>query len=108
MVGRHDRIARDPLVVVVLRGVHVAYRVAIDDNLCSRIAVRFEQHRIHIGARCHTSGLRLQCLGAADLAAIAGYGAVERHVLWLERRYTDIAAPQHAAQRSGQRALASV
>ena len=88
MRGQH-RVHRDTLVVVVGRRLQVADSAAMDDHLCPRVAVGLEQDRIEIGMWCDPGSLRLQRLGAADLAAVNGHGGVQCHVLRLERRDGD-------------------
>ena len=83
-------------------------RVAVDDDLRAAVAGRFEQDRIEVDARVDARGDRLQRLRAANLAAVHGDRAVERHVLRLERRDPHAAAPRKTAQARDQRAFAGV
>ncbi len=92
-VGIQHRHLRGLLVVAVCQRFHVADGVALDDHLRTAIAVRFQQHRVVIGVRFDTAGGGLQRLGTADLAAVGGDGAVQRHVLRLERRHAHALAP---------------
>jgi hypothetical protein len=96
------------LVAVVIPRLQVADGVALDDDLGAGIAVGLEQHRVHVAVRREAAGLRLHRLGAADFAAVHGHGAVERHVLRLERRHTETAPGKDAADARHQRALAGV
>ncbi len=71
----------------------LGHRAAMDDHLGADVGVRLEQHRVHVGVRRQPTGLGLDRLGAADLAAVGGDRAVQRHVLRLERH--------HARRRAG-------
>ena len=62
-----------------------AEHAALHHHLRADLALRFQQHRIHVDARRHAGRPRLQRLGAADLAAIGRDGGIVRHVLRLER-----------------------
>jgi hypothetical protein len=46
--------------------------------------------------RFETAGLCLHRLRAADLAAVDGDGAVQRHILWFEWRDFNTAPREHA------------
>ncbi len=105
--GQHG-LHGDGLVIMVGNRVHAGHRTAMDDHLGAGVAVGFEQHRVHVGVRRQATGLGLHRLGPADLAAVGGHGAVERHVLRLERHHADALAQQPAAQGSHQGALAGV
>ncbi|CAB5603692.1 Uncharacterised protein [Pseudomonas aeruginosa] len=107
-MGSQHRFHRHALVVVVGGGVHAGHRAAMDDHLGADVGVRLEQHRVHVGVRRQPAGLGLDRLGAADLAAVGGDRAVQRHVLRLERHHRDAAPGQPAAQRGHQGALAGV
>ena len=62
-----------------------AVDAALHHDLCADLALRLQQHRIHVHARRHPRRARLQRLGAADLAAIGRHRGIVRHVLRLER-----------------------
>ena len=51
-------------------GAAVARHAAAHDELRAGLALRFEQHRVHMHAGRGAAGQRLQRLGAADLPAI--------------------------------------
>ena len=53
--------------------------------ICAPSRSRLQQHGVHVDARRHARGARLQRLGPADLAAVGCHGGVVRHVLRLER-----------------------
>ena len=107
-VGFEHRRAGDLLVVVVGHRVHVADGAALDDHLGAGIGVGLEQHRVHVGVRRQARGLGLHRLGAADLAAVGGHRAVERHILRLERHHADALAFEPAAEGGHQGALAGI
>ena len=98
----------DRLVLVVVARVHVRAHPAVDHDLGARVAGRFQQHGIEVRVGFEARGQRLQRLRAPDLAAVRRHGAVQRHVLRLERRHAHAAPAQQAAQRRHQRALAGV
>ena len=80
----------------------------MDDDLRCALGLRFEQHRVEVHARRQTGGLRLQRLGAADLAAVRAGGRVVGHVLRLEGRRANTAAARDTQQRRDQHGLADV
>jgi hypothetical protein len=96
------------LVPVIGDGVEIGQGAAVDNHLRAGVAAGFEQHRVHVGVRFQAAGLGLHRLGPADFAAVHGDGAVERHVLRLERRHGHVAPVQHAAQPRHQRGFAGV
>ncbi|MCY1173601.1 hypothetical protein D9M73_137670 [compost metagenome] len=102
------RLHGDDLVIVVRHRVHAGDRAAVDDDLSAGVAIGLEQHRVHVGVRRQSSGLGLNRLSPADLAAVGGHGTVERHVLRLERHHRHALAQQPAAQRGHQGALAGI
>ncbi|MNJ28971.1 hypothetical protein D3C77_235270 [compost metagenome] len=108
LMRRQHRLHGDDLVVVVRHRVHAGDRAAMDDDLSAGVAIGLEQHRVHVGVRRQPSGLSLNRLGPADLAAVLGHGTVERHVLRLERHHRHALAQQPAAQRGHQGALAGI
>ena len=62
-----------------------ADHAALHHDLRADLALRLQQHRVHVHGRRHARRAGLQRLGAADLAAVRGHGGVVRHVLRLER-----------------------
>ena len=91
------RLHRPRLVRVVIAGVEIAQRLAVDDHLRTLVGGGLEQHRIEVRVRLQAGRLRLQRLGAADLAAIDGDRRIERHVLRLEWRNAHATAVEDAA-----------
>ena len=57
-----------------------------DDDLRSGLALRLQQHGIHMDGGSQTGGARLQRLSEPDLAAIFRHRGIIRHVLRLEGR----------------------
>ncbi len=78
------------------------------DDLRAIIALRLEQHRIHIDACRQTRGPRLQGLRTADFAAIHRHGGVIRHILRLERRNANAAIGEGARQSRDDERFADV
>ena len=60
---------------------------ALHHELRADLALRLEQHRVHMHGGRDARGARLQRLGAADLAAVLRHRCVVRHVLRLERQH---------------------
>jgi hypothetical protein len=85
-----------------------APRAAEHDHLRRAVALRLEQHRVHVDGRGHAGGHGLRGLRAADLAAVVGDGGVVRHVLRLERRHAQPRAREDAAERGDEGRLAGV
>ena len=108
LIRFEHRLHRPRLVLVIGDGVEILQRPAVDDDLRALVGVRLQQHRVEIGMRLQAGSQRLQRLRAADLAAVDGDGRIQGHVLRLERRNTDAAALEDAAQRRHQRALAGI
>ena len=83
---------------VVVAGVGVPSDPSLDDHLRSHVRGGLEQHRIHVDAGGDARGLRLEGLGAADLAGAAGTvvgnGGVDFHNFPADRR-VDIAGGLH-------------
>ena len=73
--------------VLIGGGLGAAMNAALHHDLRADLALRLEQHRVHVHARRHLRGARLQRLGAADLAAVRRHRGVVRHVLRLERAH---------------------
>ena len=107
MRGQH-RLHRDGFVIVVSHRVHAGHGAAVNNHLRTGVAVRFEQHRVHVGVWRQPRGLRLNRLCASDLAPLGGHGTVERHVLRLERHHADALAGHPATQRRHQRTFTGV
>jgi len=99
---------RARLVLVVVAGVQIGVRLAVDDHLSALVGRRLQQDRVEVDVRRHPCGEGLQRLGAADLAAVDGDRRVERHVLRLERRDAHAAPGQDAADGRGEDRLAGV
>ena len=108
LIGRHHRRLRDALVLVIGARVHGADGMAVNDDLRADIGVGFEQHRVHVAVGRKAAGPRLHRLSTADLTAIHGDRAIERHVLRFERRDACAATREQPAQARDQRALSRV
>jgi hypothetical protein len=91
---------------LVRAGLELGARLPEHHELSARVACRLEQDRIHVGKRSGPRRNRLERLRAADLAAVGGKRAVERHVLRLERRDAPSAPRERAADPGDERALA--
>jgi hypothetical protein len=85
-----------------------AQRAAEHHDLRRPVALRLEQHRVHVDRGRDARGERLRGLRAADLAAVVGDGGVVRHVLRLERRHAQPRAREDAAERGDEGRLAGV
>ncbi|MNF88370.1 hypothetical protein D3C84_708630 [compost metagenome] len=96
-VGGQHGLHRDGFVVVIGHGIHGGHGTAMDDHLGTGVAVGLEQHRVHVGVRFQPRRLGLHRLGAADFAAVCRHGAVEGHVLRLERHHAYTLASDPAA-----------
>jgi antitoxin CptB len=72
--------------------------LALAPQLGADIALRLQQHRVHVDGRRGAAGHGLQRLGAADLAAVGGDGGVVGHVLRLERPHDQAAIGEQPAQ----------
>ncbi len=59
----------------------------LNDDLRTPVGFRLQQYRVHVNARCHHGGARLQRLRTPDLAALHRRRIV-RHVLRLEWPHT--------------------
>jgi hypothetical protein len=84
------------LVLPVAHRRHVGPGPAEHDDLRGLVAAGLEQHGVHRRLGRHARGGGLDGLRTADLGAVGGDGAVEAHVLRLERR--DL-TPSRASQR---------
>ena len=69
----------------------VADGLAQHDDLRADIALRLQQHRVHVHRGGDPAGPRLQRLRPADLAAVGGHRGIVRHVLRLERPHLQAA-----------------
>ena len=69
-VRLHHCIHRDLFIIVVFNRIHMANSMAMDNHLSPSIARGLEQDRVHIGVGIEKAGLSLECLSAADLAAV--------------------------------------
>ena len=80
----------------------------VNDDLRGAVALRLEQHRVHVDMRRDARSERLRRLRAADLAAIVGDRGIVRHVLRLERPDDEPAIGERATQAGDQHRLADV
>ena len=103
----HD-LAQLRLERLVAQRVHLAPRPAEHDHLRMGVAARLEQDRVHQRRRGDPGGGGLDRLGAADLGPVRGDGAVERHVLRLERGHRDPLPRQPPAEAGDDHGLAGV
>ncbi len=89
--------AQARFVLVVVRGVHMAKRLAHHNHLGLLIAGGFEQHRVHSHVRFDTRRFGLEDLRPAHFSAIAGNPGIQRHILRFERavRYPSWAKIRH-------------
>jgi hypothetical protein len=94
--------------VLVAGGVGIGEHLTLHHDLCADVALRLQEHRVHVDAGRHAGRQRLKRLGAADLAAILGDGGVVRHVLRLERPHLQPAADERARQPGDDQRLADV
>ena len=90
------------------RGVLVARRTTVQDDLRGAVARRLEQERIHVRMAGHASGFGLHRLRAAQLETVGGDEGVQRHVLRLEGRGMVAILEEDATERGGDHALADV
>ena len=93
---------------LVVAGLGVAENLALHHDLRADIALGLQQHGVHVHARRHPRGARLQRLGAADLAAVGGDRGIVRHVLRLERAHAKAAAREGAGQSRDDQRLADI
>ena len=92
----------------VFRRPHGAGALAVDDHLGAGIALRLEQHRVHMDRRRPPRRPRLKRLGPADLAAVGGDRGVVRHVLRLERCHLEPAPDERPAEPGDDHRLADM
>ena len=90
----------------------LARHAALHDHLRTGVGLRLEENGIHVDARRHAAGQRLQPLPAPDLAAacvaILGDGGVVGHVLRLERPHRQATVACNPAQAGDQDRLADI
>ena len=89
-------------------GLGGAVHAPLHHDLRAGLALRLEQHRIHVDARRRAGGARLQRLGAADLAAVGRHRGIVRHVLRLERPHREAAIGEGAREPGHDQRLADV
>ena len=93
---------------LVFGGARRAEHLALHDDLRADLALRLQQHRVHVDARRHPRGARLQRLRPADLAAVGGHRRIVRHVLRLERPHVQAAIGEGARQPGHDQRLADI
>ena len=76
------------------------------DDLCAPIGLRLQENRVEVVPRFQPRGSGLQRLRTSDLAAVDADRGVVGHVLRLERRDADAAAPGEPAQSRNDEGLA--
>ena len=81
---------------------------ALDHDLRADLALRLQEHGIHMDARRNPAGQRLQGLRPPDLAAVVGDRGVVRHVLRLERPHGKSPPRIGAAETGDDQRLADV
>src|SRR5437016_10344783 len=64
------------------------YTTLFRSDLRADLALRFQEHGIHVHCRCRAGSARLQRLRPADLATIHGHGGIVRHVLRRSEEHT--------------------
>jgi hypothetical protein len=96
--GQKRRLAAE-----IVRGAQRTGAAAAHDDLCAGVALRFQQHGVHVNARCDAGGTSLQRLSAADFAAIDRNRCVVRHVLRFEWHHTQSAQRQQSRKTCDQR-----
>ena len=79
---------------------------ALHHHLGSGLALRLEQHGVHVDTGRHARRPRLEGLGAADLAPIRGDGGVVGHVLRLEGPHPQPAPREEPRQPGDEQRLA--
>ena len=77
-------------------------------DLGADLALRFQQHRIHVHAWRHAGGARLQGLRAPDFAAVRRHRRIVRHVLRLERPHGEAALGEGAGEPGDDQRFADV
>jgi hypothetical protein len=82
--------------------------VSENHDLRRAIALRLEQHGIHVDRDGHARGRGLHRLRATNFSAVVGHGGVVRHVLCFEWRDTISGAREKAAEPGDERRLSGV
>ena len=94
--------------LLIRRGLGAAIDAALHHDLRPDLALRLQQHRIHVHAGRCPCRARLQGLRAADLAAVGGHRRVVRHVLRLERTHGEAARGEGAREPGDDQRFADV
>ncbi len=102
--GRHQ----PGLPGLVVARLHGGDHPPLHHHLGADLALRLQQHRVHVDRGRHPGGPGLQRLRAADLAAVRGDGGVVRHVLRLERAHPQAPVGEGARQPRHDQRLADV
>ena len=111
--GIEHRIHQLRLQKLVVARPGLAEHLALHDDLAADVALRLQQHRVHVDRGRGPAGDGLQPLRAADLAAAGlarnvGDGGVVRHVLRLERADGHAAVLRGAAEAGDKHGLADI
>ena len=77
---------------------HIAQNFTVHDNLTSRVAVRFEQNRVHEHARLYPGSFRLHHLSAPHFKSFVRDKRIKGHVLRFERRDRKSVLLENSAQ----------
>ncbi len=93
---------------LVLGGAGASVDLALHHELRADLALRLEQHRVHMHARADARRARLERLGAADLAALLRHRRVVRHVLRLEGHHLQPACDERAREPGDDQRFADV
>ena len=96
------------LVGEVLARLHRGADLSPDDDLTAAVALGLEKDRVHPHVRVDAGRLGLHGLGSAELEAVCGDGAVERHVLALEGAHPIAVLREDPAEPGDEHALAGV
>ena len=96
------------LELLIFAGLCAADHAALHYDLRPDLALRLQEHGVHVNAGSDTCGACLKRLRPPDLAAICGDGRVVRHVLRLERPHLEAAAMKSAGKASDDDGLAHV
>ena len=93
-------------VAEVIRRLHLAPHLAMDDDLAAHVAAGLEEDGVHPHIGLDACGLSLHHLGAAHFQAVPGDEAVERHILAFEGGHAVAVLGKNAAERCAQQAFA--
>ena len=104
----HDGAHQARLPILVLAGLRVAEHAALHHYLGAHLALRLQQHGVHVHARRHAGGARLERLRAADLATVPRDGRIVGHVLRLERTHGQAAISEGPRKAGDDQALADI